>query len=890
MAAFVAKQYQQAVLDSVGEYFRACRERGDADVAFYETTRGLWGTGIPFRPIRGFDAQMPYFCLRVPTGGGKTWLAAKSVALVNSELLETEYSVILWLTPSNAIREQTLKALRDPEHPYHAALRDVGPVTVLDLDEAKSVTRATLETSTTVIVCTRQAFQVDNTDIRKVYESNGALMPHFSDLTAEQKAGLLRDGEWTVPYSLANVLRLRRPFVIVDEAHNSRTELAFDTLARFNPSGIMELTATPDTERTPSNVLHSVWAAELKAEEMIKLPILLETQPDWQQCLAHAIHRREQLQKAALAEQRQGAPYLRPIMLIQAERHYQNRESQYAERVRDELIKNHNVPNNEIVIATGEERGLEKIEAEYSHGILDERCPVKYVITQQALAEGWDCPAAYLLVSMAEVHSATAVEQVLGRVLRQPGAKRRQTSALNQSYAFVVSHSFRDTAAGLRDSLVQGAGFERQEAAEFVSAAQPDQAPLDFERYAERVTFRPVVVELPKKPPAAALRKLEGKIAWDGAQSALVIRQPLDEGEEQELKAATTDATAREQIAKAAEASRQQAAEAYFETPAERGVAFRVPQLALRVQGELQLFDDPEVLDYPWNLSGYDATPTREQLDRLKMDRAGEEGIIDTDEEHGKITFLRRLQHDMELAYRPEHWSEVKLAAWLCSNLYEPSLTHESKRAFVAAWLQALLHTGLELARLNRDKFLLRQILSERIRALRTEAISAAYQQCLFEKREAAVEPDAFGFDFPQYGYAPNKFYDRRFGPDNFRKHYYGQIGDFDSKEEYECAWRLDELAQRGRIEFWVRNLARKPACAFYLQKATDRFWPDFVCKLPNSVILAVEYKGSDRWQAAEDDRLIGGLWEELSRGRCRFVMVTDRKWEWINAKLASPE
>ena len=80
-----------------------------------------------------------------------------------------------------------------------------------------------------VIVATRQAFQVENEENRKVYESSGSLMHLFDDLTGEQKADLLKDADGTVPYSLANALRLRRPFVMVDEAHNNRTELGFDT-------------------------------------------------------------------------------------------------------------------------------------------------------------------------------------------------------------------------------------------------------------------------------------------------------------------------------------------------------------------------------------------------------------------------------------------------------------------------------------------------------------------------------------------------------------------------------------------------------------------------------------------------------------------------------------
>lgn len=310
MTAFAPKDYQSRVLESVEAYFKACHELPSPSSAFTITTERLWKLGNPYNPLSGFPEDMPYFCLRVPTGGGKTWLAAKGVSLVNTHLLRTEHSVILWLVPSKAIRDQTIKALKDRNHPYHQALREAGPITIMDLDEAKSITRATLDTTTTIIVATRQAFQVEDEESRKVYQSSGALMHHFENLSPTQRDELLTDGEGnerTVPYSLANVLRLRRPFVVVDEAHNSRTELAFDMLARFRPSGVMELTATPDLERTPSNVLHSVSAGELKLEEMIKLPVVLETEPNWQKCLADAIGRRDALHKIADDERRAGA-------------------------------------------------------------------------------------------------------------------------------------------------------------------------------------------------------------------------------------------------------------------------------------------------------------------------------------------------------------------------------------------------------------------------------------------------------------------------------------------------------------------------------------------------------------------------------------------------------
>jgi type III restriction enzyme len=893
MTTLTPKAYQEAVLESVRRYFDACHRLGDPDAAFYQTTRDLWGEGSPYRPIAGFPEEMPYFCLRVPTGGGKTRLAARSVELVNSRLLRSEHSVILWLVPSNAIREQTLKALKNPDHPYHTDLRQAGPVSVMDLAEAKSLTRATADTSTVIIVSTVQAFRREDTEGLKVYESSGALMHHFDDLDEAQRANLLTEstdqGETLTPYSLANVLRLRRPFILVDEAHNSRTELSFETLARFRPSGILELTATPDTEKTPSNVLHSVSAVELKMEEMIKLPIQLEVEPDWQKCLAWAIDRRDQLHQAARGEHNAGAAYLRPLVLIQAQPRRKGIDTLDVEATKAELIANHNIPEEEIVIATGEQRGLEQLEKEYDGGIFSSKCPVRYVLTQQALAEGWDCAFAYVLVSLTGVKSSTAVEQLLGRILRQPEAKRRQNEALNRCYAYVVSDDFSSTANALRDRLVEGAGFEQKEAAAFVAAARTEQTKLDLG--SGRIRITPVEVPLTEKPDLKSLTKdTRKKLTWTAKTKTLTITAPLDEQEGKSLQAAVTWDESRDALARAAEASRTDAIE-LLSTASERGLDFRIPQLAVVIHDELQLFDDPEVLDYPWDLPLEQAEPTDDTLKKLGYaNRVHDGGTIDVADE-GQVTvrFMTDLERDLGLAYKPEHWDEAKLAAWLCRNLPDPAITHASKLAFVSGWLARLLaRDEFDLGRANRQKFLVRSLIDSEIRDLRQAALSTAYQTTFFSdgsEDRVRVGSD-YLFEFHPDAYAPDKDYDGRYGDADFRHHYYPRVGDFDSEEEFLCACQLEQWAAQGRISFWVRNLVRKPISSFFLQQADGRFYPDFVCKLPDDTILVVEYKGGDRYDSAKPDRDIGNLWAEMSEGKCRFVMVTEKMWEKIERKL----
>ncbi len=94
---------------------------------------------------------------------------------------------------------------------------------------------------------------------------------------------------------------------------------------------------------------------------------------------------------------------------------------------------------------------------------------MRYIITVSKLKEGWDCPFAYVLCSVADQVSATAVEQILGRVLRKPRAERKHRDALNQSYAFILSKDSNATATRRKDGLVEGAGFNKIEVAQLIA-------------------------------------------------------------------------------------------------------------------------------------------------------------------------------------------------------------------------------------------------------------------------------------------------------------------------------------------------------------------------------------------------------------------------------------
>ena len=458
------KEYQERTLEILTAYYQNCLRLQNANTAFYDITER------PYAAVEGLPG-MPYVCLRLPTGGGKTFVACHAVGITASELLKTESPIVLWLTPSNAIRDQTLNALKNRSHHYRDALESARRnVEILTIGEALYLSPHILNTKTTIIVSTMQAFRVEDTDGRKVYEDSGALMGHFTYLSDEVLSGIEHDNGKPI-YSLANLLCVKRPLVIVDEAHNARTELSFETLARFNPSAIIEFTATPDTTNNPSNVLYTVSAAELQAEDMIKMPIQLETKPNWKELLTAAMAQRNALEIDAEREKQETGEYIRPVMLIQAQPRRRDQETLTVEVVEKCLLEEHEISEEQIARATGEDRGLDDVD------LNDPKCEIRYVITVQALREGWDCPFAYVLCSVAEMRSSTAVEQILGRVMRLPKARRKKQESLNSAYAFVASQNFYDAASALTDGLVQN-GFEKQAAAELIRPSDDQQDEL----------------------------------------------------------------------------------------------------------------------------------------------------------------------------------------------------------------------------------------------------------------------------------------------------------------------------------------------------------------------------------------------------------------------------
>jgi type III restriction enzyme len=862
------REYQQRSLDALSAYFRETCKYG-AKMAFIAQTER------PYRSVPSL-AEMPYVCLRVPTGGGKTLMASYALGTATRDYLQAEHAVCLWLVPSNVIRDQTLAALRDRQHPYRQAVdaHFAGNVRVMDLQEALCIQRPVADSHTIIVVSTLAALRVQDVEGRRIYESSEDLAGHFEGIAGAVRTLLETEGEGQVIYSLANVLRLRRPIVIMDEAHNARTKLSFDTLTRFNPSCVIEFTATPVTTHKPeqgyfaSNVLHHVSARELKEAEMIKLPIKLRTRPDWREVIADALQQQRELEKTALEEQKETGEYIRPIVLFQAQPQSQERSTFTVSVVKQALIDDFRIPAEQIAVATGDTRELDDVD------LFDPSCHIRFIITVQALKEGWDCSFAYILCSVAEQHSARSVEQLLGRVLRMPRASRKNKPELNCAYAFAASNSFVETARSLKDGLLEN-GFERMEADDLVTpqdTAEPSLFGSDglnlFLQASEVVTEQPDLSVLPAE--------IAQHVTFDPASNLLTVQGVITESQMVELQSRFTqdkDRAAVERIYHRLQ-GRTVVASAPTREP------FSVPGLAVSVNGELELFDDSHFLDTIWNLSECDASLTEGEFQSTLA--TGAAGEIDVSQSGQVETrFVDQLHDQLSMIAMEPGWTVAGLANWLDRQIPHPDITQAQSSLFIQNVVMNLIETrSLSLEQLARLKFRLRNALEAKINGYREQQRKTSYQQILFgpDRVELTVEPDCC-FTYSEDRYSPNWYYE---GGWRFNKHYFRLVGELKSEgEEFECAQFLDNLPQ---VKHWVRNLERRPESSFWLQTSTDRFYPDFVAELTDGRYLIVEYKGEDRWSNddSKEKRAVGELWADRSAGKCVFVMPKGRDFAAI--------
>jgi len=790
----------------------------------------------------------------MPTGGGKTLLCAHSIPLA-AKALGREWPLTLWMMPSNIIKQQTLATLTNPHHPNYLALQQAfgDNVRVFDIADFVHICPQDIAGKACIVVSTFASLRVEDTAGRRAYDHHEALEGHFSRVDPNAPDLERKDDDGQIKFSFVNLLHVYQPLILVDEAHNAKSELSTQVWQRINPLAVIEYTATPTGN---SNLLESISAQELKGEEMIKLPIVLQTHSTWQQAIAASLQTRARLETLAAQE----AQYIRPLLLIQA----QDKNGEVTVQVlKQHLCEQENIPSEQIVIATGEQRELDGV------NLFDRACPVRVVITVQALKEGWDCPFAYVLCSVASTRSTIAVEQLLGRVLRMPYASQRAKPELNHAYAHVSGASWPHAVSTLTDRLIS-MGFESSEA-DYAVALQPgllggqptghrvqDSGVADSS-YAGSADFSVPLTQAPQLSALPPEVQAQVTVQPDAERFVLQVHRPDAALLAQIAKTVPDKKDRRELLTRATKWLRAQPHNA---KPADRGEPFVVPQLCLTRDGITLTLEAEHCLGMTgWNPLDYYRAIGK---DEFAADEQAQVWVVDVENEKLSIQ-QRRAEQQLLLSGVPTELDVTDLAVNLERALFEKLqgqyLAEGSLRKYLLNALQDLLQRDdMDLPRLVRARPILEQLFAVRLLAARKKAYKAAFERQLFvDDGSVCVSLDQYTFSFPAQ-YPVCELYDGRMV---FDKHYYRDIGKMNS-EEVTCALVLD---QHARVKYWVRNVERQPRYAFYLPTSSDYFYPDFVARLDDGRIFVVEYKGR-LLEDSDDTRektAVGKAWAKAS-------------------------
>jgi len=447
------KPYQQQVINDLSLFLEQVQETKDVKDAFYNfwtkhPTAPLFPfAGTAIEPYKNNVPRVPNICIKVPTAGGKTFIACNAIKTIFDAFAYDKPKAVVWLVPSITILDQTIKNLKDPSHPYRQKINSHfgNKVEIFDkatLLQGSGFNATSVKEQLNIMVFSFDSLRAKNKEDRKVFQENGNLQ------TFENLLG--KDTEIT----LGAVIKYLNPMVIVDESHNAESDLSIDMLKEINPCFILDLTATP---RNNSNIVSFIDALELKKENMVKLPVIVYNHQDKTEVINSSLQLQKRLELQANEEEKKGGKYIRPIVLFQAQpkngKDFLNEEEEKSnvQKLKEKLIEL-KIPAEQIKIKTANINEIKGID------LMSKECEVRFIITINALKEGWDCPFAYILASLADKSSAVDVEQILGRVLRQPYVMKHNFPLLNLSYVLTASSKFLDTL----DNIVKGlnkAGF-----------------------------------------------------------------------------------------------------------------------------------------------------------------------------------------------------------------------------------------------------------------------------------------------------------------------------------------------------------------------------------------------------------------------------------------------
>ncbi len=858
------KSYQRKVLANLRSYLRhlaVCRDAATAYNRHLADDGLVAGANGVARYADDLDGA-PKVCVKVPTGGGKTFIAANAVGVICDGLAERPSDVVVWLVPRKEILKQTLRQMRNPAHPLRMALdRDFAHrVEVLDKEDGlrgHGFTRATVEDQLTVFVLSYDSFK--NKDGRRAFAENSALM----QLTDYQRStGQAHEVEGADDTALISALAGTNPIVVVDESHHAKSSLSVEMLRNLNPRFVLELTATP---RKGSNVISRVTARELKDEQMVKLPVIVYRRHGKREVVQDAILLQQKLEMVAADAEEKSGGYIRPIALLQAESRGAEDAETY-EKLKAKLV-DAGIPAEQIAIRVSGKDELGDAD------LMSRTCPIRYVITVEALSEGWDCPFAYILATVANKTSKVSVEQIVGRVLRQPHARRSEARSLNISYVLTSSEDFNETIDQVIEGL-NGAGFSKRDVVESEAVpvsdavAKPEQQAIDYPQAEPDVLDDDFEFAFPM-----GCGDADGDAASqdeDGERYSYGIERIVDDAERSE---AAFEKVAREEQAHGGASSTglvDDVNENRMRTAvAESLEGFGLPVFCMHRSAGLFALDD-EMLPFRKEmlLEGFDLKACA--TTGVAIDSAGNDDArqvdIDAESDELKVRELERRQAEELRGLFSSYSDESKRGA--VRDGLVGFMSSQFQKTFGASGLADFV--GRVVAQMSPEQ--VDAYLDNGGRYARAISNAIDQQAAEFAKKQFYKMTDSDDIVIERVYELPGAMAVRNATTKYGRTLYEAECGDMNGLERK----MADALSNSERVLWWHRVDERKKDAEFCINGFINHY-PDFIAMTTDGAFLAIETKGEQLKNDDSRDKLeLGGTWAMIAGTGFRYYMVFD--------------
>ena len=857
------KPYQKNVIGDLSRFLSLLMEKGSASKAYSafweEKNVNVNLGGLPYYQYN-LQGGVPDVCFKVPTGGGKTFIAANAIKTIFDAMPKSSAKAVVWLVPSDAILTQTYTALSNPHHPYRQKI-DVdfgGAVEVYSktqLLNGQNFNPTSVTEQLSIFVLSYDSFRTSKKDGRKAYQENGnlAMFPKLM----QDKSVLLADTDET---ALIQVIRSLNPVVIVDESHHATSTLSVEMLENFNPCFVLDLTATP---KKNSNIISFVDAAQLKKANMVKLPVIVYNRKSQDDVYADAISIRQKLEKQAQNEQQNTGRYIRPIVLFQAQPKV-GAESTTYDKIKTTLVEA-GIPKEEIAIKTSDKDELKNVD------LLSSNCPIRYIITVNALKEGWDCPFAYVLATVANRTSAVDVEQILGRVLRLPYTQKNASNVLNISYVITSSADFSKTL----DRVVIGlnnAGFSNKDCrAKDVEVVQ--EMPAALEKKQLELQF-----EEEKDVPDVNTNELRQRIeqtmkqddtgSTESIESDELLSEALAQNDEYEEKVNATTETA---ISLAPTEVRDKMNEFKMNNMfAEEASALRFPQFMIKVGPSIFSDNEAKKLELEHLEKDFTLRDKDVQIDFSTVD--AEMARVDTDDSADAVPKVWQL-NGTDNAFFKEWFnaqpSNIRLAhckALIHNKISKMNCVNDKElQDYIDRIVKTMTEDQLSDMEQSTYPYILK--IEKKVKDLLAIHRSKRFELLLEQGKivcepnyalNPVISPTSFFSTFPKSLYTSEE-----------------EVNDYERK----MLWTLSSM---DNIKWWHRNISR---LGFQINGAVHAY-PDIIAMTIDGKILMIETKGDhlDNDDSKAKAKL-GQQWDNLAGPMYRYFMVFESKsLDWPGA------